>query len=71
MDDNLIQNVICPALPAGGLTPAASLTCSGDYVVTQDNLDIGVVVNIATASDGTVTSAPDSETIPANANPAV
>lgn len=71
VDDNLIQNVNCPALPAGGLLPGATLTCSADYVVTQDNLDIGVVVNIATATDGTVTSAPDSETIPANANPAV
>ena len=71
VDDNLIQDVICPSLPAGGLAPEASLTCIGEYVVTQDNLDIGVVVNIATASDGTVISAPDSETIPADANPAV
>ena len=71
VDDNLIQDVTCPALPTGGLAPAASLTCVGEYVVTQDNLDIGVVVNIATASDGNVTSAPDSETIPADANPAV
>jgi len=71
VDDNLIPNVSCPALPTGGLPPADSLTCVGEYVVTQDNLDIGVVVNIATATDGNVVSAPDSETIPANANPAV
>ena len=71
VNDNLIPNIICPALPTGGLPPSASLTCSADYVVTQDNLDIGVVVNIATATDGTFTSAPVSETIPANAIPAV
>ncbi len=71
VDDNLIPNTVCPALPSGGLLPGATLTCTADYVVTQDNLDIGVVVNIATATDGTVTSAPDSETIPADANPAV
>ncbi|MEP3892512.1 MAG: hypothetical protein ABJN52_00770 [Litorimonas sp.] len=71
INDNLIPNTVCPALPTGGLLPDASLTCTADYVVTQDNLDIGVVVNIATATDGNVTSAPDSETIPANANPAV
>ena len=71
VSDNRIPNVVCPALPAGGLAPNASLTCTADYVVTQDNLDVGVVVNIATATDGTVTSAPDSETIPANANPAM
>ena len=71
INDNLISTINCPALPAGGLAPAASLTCTGDMVVTQDNLDIGVVVNVATATDGTITSAPDSETIPADANPAV
>ncbi len=71
IDDNLIPNTICPALPTGGFAPGDSLTCTADYVVTQDNLDIGVVVNIATATDGNIVSAPDSETIPANANPAV
>ncbi|MEP3889063.1 MAG: hypothetical protein ABJN69_01275 [Hellea sp.] len=71
VDDNLISNVVCPALPAGGLLPSASITCTAEYVVTQDNLDVGVVTNIATATDGTITSAPDSETIPANENPAI
>ena len=71
VNDNLISNVVCPALPAGGLPPNASITCTADYVVTQDNLDVGVVTNIATATDGAITSAPDSETIPANANPAI
>jgi uncharacterized repeat protein (TIGR01451 family) len=69
--DDRITPVTCPALPAGGLAPGATLTCSADYVVTQDNLDIGSVTNIATATDGTTTSAPTSETIPANANPAI
>ncbi len=69
--DNRIPSVVCPALPAGGLAPGADLVCMADFVVTQDNLDVGVVTNIATATDGTVTSAPDSETIPANANPAL
>ncbi|WP_233353696.1 DUF7507 domain-containing protein [Hellea balneolensis] len=71
VNDNLIPNVNCPALPAGGLLPGDAITCSADYVVTQDNLDVGVVTNIASATDGTITSAPDSETIPANANPAI
>jgi len=71
VNDNLIPNVTCPALPTGGLAPNASITCTADYVITQDNLDVGVVTNIATATDGTITSAPDSETIPANANPAI
>jgi uncharacterized repeat protein (TIGR01451 family) len=71
VDDNLIAAVICPALPAGGLAPGASLVCTADYVVTLDNLDVGVVVNIATATAGDVSSAPTSETIPDGANPAI
>jgi|GEM_PF-545931 len=71
VDDNVIGPVSCPPLPAGGLAPSATLTCAVDYTVTQDNLDVGVVTNIATASTGTLTSAPTSETIPANQNPAL
>ena len=71
INDNLISTIDCPALPAGGLAPEASLTCTGEYVVTQDDLDIGVFVNVATATDGNVTSSPDSETTPADANPVV
>ena len=69
--DNLISNVTCPALPATGLAPAASLTCTGDYVVTQADLNNGSVTNLASASDGTTTSPQTSETIPADQNPAL
>jgi len=69
--DNLIPSVTCPALPAGGLSPGTSLTCTGQYTVTQSDLDIGTVVNIASASDGTTTTPPDSETIPASSSPAL
>jgi len=69
--DNLISNVTCPALPAGGLAPAASLTCSGQYAATQADLDVGAVTNLAFASDGTTTSPQTSETIPADQNPAL
>ena len=69
--DNLISNVICPALPAGGLIPTASLTCTAEYVVTQADLDTGSVTNLASASDGTTSSPQTSETIPADQNPAI
>ena len=65
VSDDKIANVICPALPVGGLVPTASLTCSGDYAVTQADLDTGEVTNIATASAGTTTSASDSVTVDA------
>ena len=71
VDDNLIASVVCPALPAEGLLPSAQITCSADYSVTLDNLEIGVVLNVATASAGGVTSAPTSEIIPDGANPAI
>lgn len=69
--DNLIPVVSCPALPAGGLAPDASITCTGDYVVTQADLDNGSVTNIASATDGTTMSPFDDATIPVNAAPAI
>jgi len=69
--DNLINNVTCPALPAGGLAPLASLTCTGTYTVTQSDLDNGSVTNLASASDGTTNSPQTSETIPADQDPAL
>ena len=69
--DNRIANVSCPPLPAGGLLPNDTLTCNADYVVTQDDLNVGVVTNVASATDGNVTSALTSETVPGNVNPAM
>ena len=71
VDDNRISNVTCPALPTGGLLPTDSITCSANYIVTQDDLDVGVVTNVASATDGNVTSALTSETVPGNVNPAI
>ena len=71
VSDNFIPSVTCPPLPGGILSPGSTLTCTGIYTVTQDDLDIGSVTNIATATDGTTTSQPTSETIPASAQPAL
>jgi len=69
--DNRIPNVTCPSLPAGGLAPGASITCTGSYTVTQADLDVGSVTNLASATDGTTTSPTDSATIPADQDPAM
>jgi hypothetical protein len=57
--------------PPGDLTPGASLTCAASYVITQADLDSGSVTNIAFATNGTVTSPPDTETVTALQNPAM
>jgi uncharacterized repeat protein (TIGR01451 family) len=69
--DNLISTVSCPALPAGGLAPQATLTCTADYTVTLGDLDLGTITNLASAKSGSTTSPPVSETIPPNQSPAL
>jgi len=58
VSDSRIADVMCPALPAGGLAPNASITCTGSDIVIQADLDSGSVENTATATDGVATSAP-------------
>ncbi|TQD44398.1 DUF7507 domain-containing protein, partial [Marilutibacter aestuarii] len=64
-DDRILapNSVDCPALPAGGLEPGDSITCTASHVVTQADLDAGSVVNVATATDGTTVSPPDTVTV--------
>ena len=72
IDDPLITDaggtITCEA---GPLAPTDSLTCEGIYEVTQDDLDAGEVLNVATASDGNVTSPEAEETVPALQEPAL
>jgi len=64
-------SVSCPALPAGGLAPGASLTCSATDMISQDDLDSGSLSNTATASSGGTNSAPVTETVTADQLPAL
>ena len=70
VSDDRIATVTCPALPAGGLAPTQSITCTATYTVTQADIDAGTVTNIASASDGTTTSPTDTVTVTATRNPA-
>jgi uncharacterized repeat protein (TIGR01451 family) len=62
--------VTCPALPAAGLAPGGTLTCTATYTVTQADLNAGSVVNIAFASSGNTRSPTDTVTVPAVLPPA-
>ena len=72
-DDRIVSpnTVACPALPAGGLLPTQSITCTASYTVTQADLDAGSVVNVATATDGTTTSPSDTVTVTAIPTPSL
>jgi len=67
--DDKIADVTCPANP--GLVPGATLTCAADYSVVQSDLDLGTVTNIATASVGEFTSAPDTVEITGTQSPSL
>jgi len=71
--DDKIATVTCPAVPAEGIAPGASLTCEADYTVTQADVDAGEVTNLATAStviNGETVSSPEvSETVEADLEP--
>ena len=71
--DNLIpaSDITCEAFPVDGLLPNATFTCTAAYTVTATDVDLGSVTNIATASDGTITTPIASETIPDQGIPAL
>jgi large repetitive protein len=78
INDSLIPaaNLTCDPVPPTGLEPGASLTCTGTYTVTSDDVDLGSATNTATATGstataGSVTSPTVSETVPDNAAPAL
>ena len=66
VSDDQIVTVTCPALPAGGLLPGASLTCTATDTVSQADLDAGQVTNTASATDGTTTSPVETATVTGN-----
>ena len=69
VDDDLTTDESCPATAT--LAPAASITCTASYTITQADIDGGTVTNTATASADGVTSAADSATVTAATGPAL
>ncbi|MFV0281142.1 MAG: beta strand repeat-containing protein [Rhodoblastus sp.] len=69
--DNKIASVSCPALPSGGLAPGAFVTCTGNYTVTQADLDAGQITNIAFVKSGATISPNGSVMVAAQQAPAL
>jgi large repetitive protein len=68
-DPKISPAAVCP-LPGAGLAPNQSITCTGTSIpMVQADLDAGSFTNSATATDGTITSSPDSVTVPAVQTP--
>ena len=70
--DPQLAAVVCPVTP---LAPTMSMTCTGAYTLTQDDVDAGSVVNTATATADTPTgdkvSATGKATSPIIASPGI
>ena len=73
ISDNLIPDtdMKCNPWPDVGLAPGETYQCKAGYTVTADDVSIGSVTNLATASSGSTTSPTASETIPNGATPAL
>ncbi|MDO6590181.1 MULTISPECIES: DUF7507 domain-containing protein [Rhodobacterales] len=81
--DPLVTNVSCGAVPTGGLPPlvtgdplttANSITCSGSYVISTADVDVGSIVNVATVSatfDGAAVEDQSEAIFPVDAAPAL
>jgi len=77
-DDRIpVADLSCDAIPATGLLPTQTITCTGTYEVTQPDMDAGFVTNIATATvpdtynGGAPIEATDTETVEALRSPAM
>lgn len=72
--DSRISTINCPAggiLEPLRINPTASYTCTAEYALTFEDIQLGEVTNLATVSDGTSTSPQASETVPAGADPSL
>jgi uncharacterized repeat protein (TIGR01451 family) len=67
VDDDKTSNETCP--PTGSLSPGSTITCTSSDTIAQADLDAGFVTNVASATNGSVTSPTDTVTVNAIQSP--
>ncbi len=67
VSDDQSADESCPA--TASLDPGDSITCTASYTITQADMDAGTLTNIASATNGTITSNDDSVTVTAAQGP--
>jgi large repetitive protein len=71
VSDPKVPGMTCPPLPATGLAPGGTYTCSGTYAIKQPDLDSGTLTNTASVASGTLVVAPSTVTIPGTKSPSI
>ncbi len=69
VSDDKATDETCPATDS--LAPGDSITCAATYIIQQSDVDAGGLTNVASATNGTVTSPTDTVTVPATQSPAL
>ena len=69
VSDDKAADEFCPA--TASLAPGASIICAASYIIQQSDLDAGELTNVASATNGTVTSPTDTVTSLATQSPAL
>lgn len=69
IDDDRTDDTSCPQIEQ--LVPGEQIVCEATYVVTQDDLDAGSITNVASATNGEITSNQDSVTVTSTPSAAI
>ncbi|MCB9136892.1 MAG: DUF11 domain-containing protein [Caldilineaceae bacterium] len=71
VSDPMLPSLSCTPNQPAILAPAESITCTGEYTVTQEDVEAGNIVNIATGDSDETEPEDDTNTVPVPQTPAL